>query len=101
MREKFPIELFQNKKTGSIILIKVIPKSSRVGPLGLLAGNPLSLKWGVNSAPEDGKANAELLKQIAKYFDLKRAKVSILSGEKSQLKTILLEDFDSNKFLNS
>lgn len=42
----------------------------------------------VNSPPEKGKANKEILKTFAKYFDTSILKIKIISGEKSKEKII-------------
>jgi uncharacterized protein (TIGR00251 family) len=41
-----------------------------------------------NVPPEDGKANKEIMKLLAKYFDTSVSKVFILSGDKSKNKII-------------
>jgi uncharacterized protein (TIGR00251 family) len=41
-----------------------------------------------NVSPEDGKANKDILKVLAKYFDIPVSKISIIFGEKSKNKTI-------------
>lgn len=42
----------------------------------------------VNSPPEKGKANKEIIKTLAKYFGTAISKINILSGEKSKEKII-------------
>jgi uncharacterized protein (TIGR00251 family) len=42
----------------------------------------------INSLPEKGKANKEILKTLAKYFDIAISKIKILTGEKSKEKII-------------
>lgn len=42
----------------------------------------------INSPPEKGKANKEIIKTVAKYFDTTISRVSIISGEKSKEKII-------------
>lgn len=44
----------------------------------------------VDAPATEGKANAKLLKIIAKHFDVKPSDVSIISGIKSRDKTILI-----------
>lgn len=42
----------------------------------------------VSSPPEKGKANKEILKTLAKYFNMTISKIIIVSGEKSKEKII-------------
>lgn len=42
----------------------------------------------INSPPEKGKANKEIMKTLAKYFDTTIARINIVSGEKSKEKII-------------
>ena len=44
----------------------------------------------VAAAPEDGKANRELLSFLAKTFHCPKRDISLLQGERSPLKTIAL-----------
>lgn len=39
---------------------------------------------GITSKPEKGEANKEIIKKLAKYFDVSKSKVKIIAGEKSQ-----------------
>lgn len=41
-----------------------------------------------NVPPEQGKANKEIIKMLAKYFDTSISKIFILSGDKSKNKII-------------
>lgn len=41
-----------------------------------------------NFPPEDGKANKDIIKTIAKHFDIANSKIQIISGEKSREKII-------------
>ena len=43
---------------------------------------------GLMSKPEKGKANTELVKKIAKHFNVPSSRVSIISGFKSRDKTV-------------
>lgn len=42
----------------------------------------------INFPPEKGKANKEIIKNLAKYFDTIISKIKIVSGEKSKEKII-------------
>lgn len=45
----------------------------------------------VKSLPAKNQANFELLDLVAEYFKVAKNKVTIKSGKKSQLKTILID----------
>jgi len=43
---------------------------------------------GLTSRPKKGKANAELIKKLAKHFNVPSSHVSIISGMKSRRKIV-------------
>jgi uncharacterized protein (TIGR00251 family) len=43
---------------------------------------------GITSKPEKGKANLELIKKLAKYFNVSSSQVRIISGFKSRRKIV-------------
>ena len=43
---------------------------------------------GIKAKPEKGEANKELIKKLAKYFDVDKSKVKIIAGEKSRKKLV-------------
>jgi uncharacterized protein (TIGR00251 family) len=49
------------------------------------------LKVAVASPAEDGRANAELVRAIAKMLGMKRSAVSLVSGERSREKRFRVE----------
>ena len=59
--------------------------SSRTGILG---ADARGLVIGVASAPERGKANAELLKTIARIAEVPRSAVELVGGSSSRHKSI-------------
>jgi uncharacterized protein (TIGR00251 family) len=67
--------------------IKAVPGASKTEFAGIKDGR---LRIRVAAAPEDGKANTEMLAFIAKTLGCPRRDMQILSGEKSRLKTIAL-----------
>jgi hypothetical protein len=68
----------------SIVSIKVIPKSGR----SELKFEGELLKIWLKSAPEDGKANDELVRILAKKFDISRAHIKIIRGKSTRNKTV-------------
>ena len=43
---------------------------------------------GIRSKPVKGKANKEVVKKIAKYFDISSSNVEIVAGQRSKTKII-------------
>ena len=77
--------------------VKVFPSSGKKGWVMDKSGN---LKCYLKSPAEQGKANDELLKNLAKTLGVSRNLVSIISGAQSQKKRIRVEmDMTFNKFL--
>jgi hypothetical protein len=45
----------------------------------------------IKSPPVDGKANAELVALVARYFDLPKSRVSIKSGASGRMKLVRIQ----------
>lgn len=75
--------------------VRVIPRASRSEIVGEYDG---SLKVKLASPPVDGAANAELIKLLAKKFDVPKGDVEILSGETSKNKRIKINNLSKSKF---
>ena len=75
------------------IEIRVRPnaKNNRVGGV---AGDPARLVVAVQAPAVDGKANAAVLKVVAKAFDLRSRDISIVHGELSRDKRLVLSGDD-------
>jgi uncharacterized protein len=67
--------------------IKAVPGASKTELAGIKDGR---LRIRIAAAPEDGKANAEMLGFLSKTLDCPKRDLQLLSGEKSRLKTIAL-----------
>jgi uncharacterized protein len=77
--------------------VKVFPSSGRKGWVIDKSGN---LKCYLKSPAEQGKANNELIKTLAKALGVSQNLISIVSGAQSQKKRIKVEmDLTFNKFL--
>lgn len=76
---------FLEKDNALVFSVRVIPRSSKSEIVGEYDG---ALKVKLNSPPIDGAANAELVKLLAKEFDVSKSQVEILSGNTSKLKQI-------------
>ena len=68
-----------------ILTLKVRPSARRDGWRGRLGE---ALKVDVAAAPEDGRANRQLIVFIAKSFAVPRADVELLSGANSRQKRV-------------
>ncbi|HRH45974.1 MAG TPA: DUF167 domain-containing protein, partial [Pyrinomonadaceae bacterium] len=55
-----------------------------------------ALKVKLNSPPVDGAANAELVKLLAKEFDVSCSQVEILSGNTSKQKQVRISGSNKN-----
>jgi uncharacterized protein (TIGR00251 family) len=72
-----------------ILCLRIQPNASRdafLGPYGEQA-----YKVTLTAAPVDGKANAQLIKFLAKQFDLPRSRVEMLTGGSSRNKRLRLK----------
>lgn len=78
---------YRIKDDRCIIDVKAVPGSSKTELVGL-ADNRLRIK--IAAAPEDGKANAELIAFLAKKTGSSKSRIELISGEKSRLKTLAL-----------
>jgi len=79
----------------SEITIRVIPNASRNEIVGMLEG---ALKIKVQAPPEGGRANKCVIQVLSKELDLPKRAVSILSGEKSRIKRVLLKGYNPEDF---
>jgi uncharacterized protein (TIGR00251 family) len=72
---------------GDFILadIKVVPGASKSEIAGI-QGDRLRIR--IAAAPEDGKANAELISFFSKLLGCPKKEIALTSGEKSRLKTL-------------
>lgn len=75
---------------GSTIAVQVTPKSSKNQIEGWVedAQGSRWLKVRLTTAPEDGKANAALIKLLSNELNISPSRLQIASGEKSKKKRI-------------
>ncbi len=78
---------------GVRVWIKLTPKaaSNRVGPVERSADGGTYLKVAVTVAPENGKANAQLIKLLAKAWKLPKTRLTLVAGAKARYKTLHIE----------
>lgn len=72
--------------------VKVIPKSPKTEFVETLEGEELTYKIRIKAVPEKGKANAELIRFLAKEFNLSRENISIISGQTDSLKLVKISN---------
>lgn len=74
-----------------LIEIRVRPNAAR-NKVGGSAGEPPRLVVAVQAPAVDGKANAAIIKELAKAFDLKPPDFTIVRGELSRDKRLLISN---------
>ena len=82
---------FLQKNSGHFLLyIKVTPNSSKnkIGEKIVDEKGQEYLKINVAAVPEDGKANDEVIKFLAKTLKISKSKIEILRGETSRMKVV-------------
>ncbi len=72
--------------------LKVIPKAKQ-NQLKVSESGELVCR--LQAPPVDGKANEALIAYLANTFGIRRAQVSIVSGEKSRKKTVFVEGLNA------
>lgn len=84
---------FERVENGVRLRVKLTPKAARdmVGGIFEDADGAAVLKAGVTAAPEDGKANAALIKMLSKKWKIPKSAFSVISGATSRNKTLLIE----------
>ncbi len=77
---------------GVALAVRLMPTASHNGiDGGAEAGRGEVLKVRVTAVPEQGKANAALIKLLAKSMGVPKSTVSIIAGGSARNKTVLIE----------
>ncbi len=87
-----PRDPFEAVPEGLRVALKVAPKAARAGITGVeadAAGRTV-LKVRVTEAPEGGKANAAVVKLLAKAWKLPKGALRVTAGAKDRRKTLLV-----------
>lgn len=83
---------FKAGPEGVAVSLRVTPRAARdrIDGLAATADDGAELKVGVTAAPEDGKANAAVLKLLAKAWKLPKSSLSVVRGQSERRKTVLV-----------
>jgi uncharacterized protein len=83
---------FSPAPTGLKVAIRLTPKASRDRIMGAVAeaDGGVVLKAQVTTVPEDGKANAALLKLLSKAWKIPKSDMDIVQGATDRRKVILI-----------
>ena len=83
---------FVTGREGVRVAVRVAPKSSPAGVAGIRldAAGDAYLQVRVNPAAEGGKANAALLKLLAREWGVQRSRLAIVAGAHDRRKTVHL-----------
>jgi len=81
---------FQPSKKGLRVALRVTPKASRNAVTGVAdeADGARAIKVSVTAAPEGGKANAAVIKLLAKEWKVAKSYLAITAGETGRRKTV-------------
>jgi uncharacterized protein (TIGR00251 family) len=83
---------FREEGGKRLLDVKVTPGASKNEILDTREGR---LRVKIAAAPEDGKANAALVSFLAGTLGIARKEITIIRGEKSRLKTVVIHGFGS------
>ena len=84
-----------SEQNGAIVFtIKVVPRASKSEIVGAHDG---ALKIRLAAPPVEGAANEELIKTLAKYFDVNKSAVEIASGATAKTKQIRIAGANAEK----
>ena len=81
---------FRTTEGGVAVALRLTPKASanRIRGIEKQADGAFVLKAAVTAAPEGGKANAALLKLLARAWKLPKTSLSVVSGATSRRKVV-------------
>ena len=80
-----------------IFKVRVVPRASRIEIVGEHDG---ALRVRVAAPPVEGAANKELIRTLARYFDVPTRAVKIVSGRAGKLKQVRVVGGSSEKLKN-
>ncbi|HPL63412.1 MAG: DUF167 domain-containing protein [Syntrophales bacterium] len=77
--------LIKETADGITFSVRVLPRSSRSGPAGIIDG---VLKLKITAPPVEGAANEECVRVIARLLGVNKSRVEIVTGLKSKQKVL-------------
>lgn len=80
---------FNEKNNALTFAVRVVPRASKSEIAGAHDG---ALKVRIASPPVDGAANAELVKLLAKTFNVSKSEVEITGGQTSKTKQVKISN---------
>ena len=90
MRQMPDVPYLNISASGSVRLkLHVRPGAKRNGVSGVFGD---ALKVELQTPPVDGKANSALIKLLAKWLDITKSNITIISGESCRDKVVELKD---------
>jgi uncharacterized protein (TIGR00251 family) len=83
---------FSPAAAGVRVAVRLTPTASRDRVEGVRAeaGGGAVLRVSVTAVPEDGKANAALIKLLAKQWKLPKTSIDVIAGATDRRKTLLI-----------
>jgi uncharacterized protein (TIGR00251 family) len=87
---------FTEKNDAFVFTVKVVPRASKSEIVGEHDG---ALKVRIASPPVDGAANAELIKLLAKAFNVSKSDIAIIAGETSKTKQVKVFGLNTDGFI--
>jgi len=89
-------DCFKIRGNDIIVKVRIVPGSSKNKIVGVYND---ALKITVTAPPVEGKANKKCIIYLAKYFDIAKSKIEIISGQTSKNKLIKIYDISQEEFL--
>lgn len=91
-RQAIEVSPFSRSPDGVRVAVRVQPGASRTAVEGLRerADGASVLKVRVGAPPEGGKANAQLVKLLAKSWRVPKSSIRVLTGQAERRKTLLV-----------
>ena len=80
---------FEEKDHCIILNVRVVPRASKNEITGTI-GNALKVR--IQAPPVEGKANAHLIRFLARHWNIPKAQIIILSGETGRNKRISISN---------
>lgn len=85
---------FKQNGDNLIVRLKIVPNSSKNDIF--FDGEMLKVK--VTAQPMENKANKALIELLSKKLKCAKSNIQIIKGELNKEKTLLIDDFDEEKF---